>query len=795
MCGSGRAVFLWPKPGDSITRHPGYHSPMNAIMERSILLQSFHSLILTLLVVHPGFADGVGSIRGVVRDAVTQEPMPYAVVMVLETDFGVETDEQGRFEIDEVPAGTYRLQAAIIGHTPRIKTDVVVAPGHSEEVVFELEPSFIEVAGIEIKPEYFSRRSDEVTSSQSFSNEEIRRAPGGFEDVVKAISVLPGVVQAQNGRNDLIVRGGAPSENLYVVENVEIPNINHFGTQGATGGPLSFINLDFINDVTFSTGGFGVQHGDKLSSVMQIDLADGRRDRIGGKATISATQFGMNLEGPIDTQGSFVASARRSYLDWIFRAADFAFVPEYWDFLGKGTYRFDSRNDLTFTGIGVIDNIRLFNDNADQRYDNSRILANSQDQIHGLASWRRLFSGGFVTTSVGQTTVDYDFLQNDSLLNPLLISDSRESETSLRSDAVIELKHGSQFSFGAQGKLADLNGSMFVNNIKTTFGDTIDIDRSWNDNGFKSALYAQYAARPAPRFSLSVGARVDHFDMIEEKLAFGPRLAISYDLTQRVKLSLAGGRYQQSPSYIWLVTNRENRRLKHVQADQLVVGVERLLRDDTRVRVEGYVKRYDNYAASLEREYLVLANSGAGWGGAEEGFTSFGFDPLSSDGTGLSRGLEFLIQKRLSDIRCYGIASFTLSQTDFEARDGISRPGSFDQRVILNLSGGYKPNKVWEYSTKFRLGSGTPYTPFNVDGSQDATRYNDNRLPVFHALDVRIDRRWNFSTWNLITYLDVQNVYGNKPVSGYRWNAREQKVEADEDAIGILPSIGISAEF
>lgn len=753
------------------------------------------ALWLTAFLTNLAFAEGLGRISGIVRDAMTKEPMPFAVVTLLGTDRGAQTDDQGRFVIESIPSGTYRVQAAIIGHTPLIKTDIVVAPGHSKEVVLELEPSWIDIEGIEISPEYFSRRSDAVTSTQSFSNEEIRRAPGGFEDVVKAVSVLPGVVQAQNGRNDLIVRGGAPSENLYVVDNVEISNINHFGTQGAAGGPLSFINLDYVNDVTFSTGGFGSQYGDKLSSVMTIDLADGRRDRVGGKATISATQFGLNLEGPITSQGSFLASARRSYLDWIFRAADFAFVPEYWDFLAKGTYSLNSQNELSVTGIGVVDQIRMFSDDAEKRYDNSRILANTQDQIHGLASWRRLFKGGFVTTSMGHTSVDYNFMQNDSLLNPLLVSNAHEAETSLRSDVVVEFKHGSQLSLGAQGKAADLRGDMLVPSYTTTFGDTLDIDRTWNGSGLKSALYSQYATRLTQRLSLSVGARVDHLDLIRDKFAFGPRLAFSYDVTQRTNISLAGGRYQQAPSYVWLMTNQQNRGLKHVQADQLVVGIERLVRDDTRVRVEGYVKRYVNYAASLDRDYLVLANTGAGWGGAEEGFSSFGFDPLSSDGSGLSRGLEFLIQKRLSDIRCYGIASLTLSQTDFEARDGISRPGSFDQQVIFNLSGGYKPSSVWEYSAKFRLGSGTPYTPFNLDGTQDANRYNDARLPIYHSLDVRVDRRWIFSTWNLITYLDVQNVYAYKPVSGYRWSAREQKVEADEDGIGILPSIGISAEF
>ena len=183
---------------------------------------------------------------------------------------------------------------------------------------------------------FFRRTPEQAVSVQRLSFEEIRRSPGGFEDVVRAVAVFPGVAQVSAGRNDLIVRGGAPSENIYVVDNLEIPNINHFGTQGSGGGPLSYINLDFVRETSFSTGGFGARYGDRLSSVLTIDLREGRTDRLGGKATISATQFGLNLEGPIGENGTFLVSARRSYLDLIFRASGFSFVPEYWDFFARG---------------------------------------------------------------------------------------------------------------------------------------------------------------------------------------------------------------------------------------------------------------------------------------------------------------------------------------------------------------------------------------------------------------------------------------------------------------------------
>jgi len=262
-----------------------------------------------------------GKIVGEVYHATTREPLPGANIIIVGTTIGAAADENGYFEIINIPAGIYSVRASVIGFTPRIISDAVVNPARPLTLNFELIESSIELGEVNVVADFFQKLPEAPLSTQFQSYEEIRRLPGGLEDVVRAISILPGVAQVEPGRNDLIVRGGAPSENLYIIENIEVPNINHFGTQGASGGPLSYVNLDFVESTSFSTGGFGVRYGDKLSSVLTINLRDGRTDRLGGKATISASQFGLNLEGPTSEDGSFLFSARRSYLDFIFKAA------------------------------------------------------------------------------------------------------------------------------------------------------------------------------------------------------------------------------------------------------------------------------------------------------------------------------------------------------------------------------------------------------------------------------------------------------------------------------------------
>lgn len=733
------------------------------------------------------------SIRGKVVDASTREPLIGANVLVVGTTIGAATNINGEFIINGLDVGTYRLRISSIGYTTQVVTDVVVAAGRMTEVMAQLEPTVIDIEGVDIQAEYFRSSTDLPVSAQSLSYEEIRRSPGGQEDVIRAISVLPGVVQVSAGRNDLIVRGGAPSENLYIVDGLEIPNINHFGTQGATGGPLSYIDLDFVRDVTFSTGGFGAKYGDKLSSVMNIQLMDGRTDRIGGKATISATQFGLNAKGPFSERGTFLFSARRSYLDFIFKAAGFGFVPEYWDFFGKAVMQLDTQNELNFFMIGALDNVRFFNDTEDKRYSNSRILGNSQNQYVSAFSWRHLLPKGFLTVTLGRTYVAYDFLQSDSLLNPIFESSSREGETILHVDGVFVPTRGMELSAGVSGKMLRIEGSL-GGSVNPYFPQSPIPASAWETTAFKASAYAQAAMRFGS-LSLLGGARIDYFNMIENSMTISPRATATYYLSPVLSLTLSGGQYHQAPSTIWLVSNPINKRLNNIAVDQIISGVEFLVRPDTRLRLEAFWKSYHDYPANVERPYLVMANTGAGFGGGEEGFASFGFDPLISEGEGLSRGIEVLVQKKLSDIPCYGIFSFTYAQTEFTALDGIERNGTFDQRIILNLSGGYKPSEDWDLSLKLRFGTGLPYTPFRADGQPDFTRYNSERLPFFHALDIRADKRWEFSGWSLITYIDIQNVYNRKNIQGYRWDYRNNEVESNSGAIGILPTIGVSAEF
>lgn len=735
-----------------------------------------------------------GTITGIVLNEATKQPIPFVNILVLDTNYGASTDENGKFKIENLPINSYSVRASAVGFMSVTKTDIIVSNIKSNELVFLLRQMPIELENVTVMSDYFSNDRTEIGSIKTFSYEEIRRSPGGFEDVIRALSVLPGVALVSSGRNDLIVRGGAPFENLFLIDGFEVSNINHFGTQGASGGPLSYVNLDFVRETSFSTGGFSSLYGDKLSSVLKIDLRNGRTDKLGGKATISASQFGFNLEGPISNNSSFFVSARRSYLDFIFKAAGFGFVPEYYDVISKFNFRLDNNINISYLFVSAFDNVKYFNDTEDQRFENSRVLGSDQIQYLTGVSFQKLFNDGFYTIFLSRNYVDYDASQRDSLLNPIFLNKSLEAENNFKTEVVLNLSNKTELTFGGSIKDIKFNTDIKLPSYFTTFGESLLIDSlKYRNRFFKSSLFSNLSWMPSVQWLINIGLRFDNFNAIEKKNYLSPRFSIAYDITSEIKLTFSSGLYNQFPSYIWLA-EEFNRNLKAINVTQNIFGIEFRSSDDSKIKTEVFFKNYNNYPASLLRPYLLLANTGAGYSGTEDNFSSFGFDKLVSDGKGNSKGIEISAQKKLSDIPLYGIFSLTYSQTKFTALDGIERNGSYDQTWLINLSGGYKFDEKWETSFKFRFATGQPYTPFNSDGSQSIINYNSSRVKDLHSLDLRVDRRWFFSNFTLITYLDVQNIYNNKNGGFIRWNAREKK-EENGGSIGILPSIGVSLEF
>jgi hypothetical protein len=755
-----------------------------------------------------------GRIQGRVEDAATKEPLAGVNISILGSNLGTTTDLDGVFFIDNLNRGTYRLQCNYIGYSPINITDIIVQVNKPVTLSIELMEQLLESETITVSAGYFVEEMMTQTSTLSLSREEIRRFPGGFEDVVRTVSTLPGVaINNSGGRNDLLVRGGGPSENLFIINNIEIPNINHFGTQGSSSGSLSFINLDFIDDITFSTGGFSVRYGDKMSSTLALDLSRGRNDRLGSKILVSATQYGIDFEGPVGDRGDFIFSARQSYLDLIFKAAGLPFIPVYTDFNLIMNYDISSRDKLFVLGLAAFDRVERDQSDEENRVFNAGILGNSQNQFISGINYRRLSENGYLDITLNYNLYDFDFKQIDENETPYFNSNADEIETGLKIQRLWALNKRISFFGGIAAKLIQ-------NNNSTTFADTI-FDRSGNrvstsslglpqvtnikQQIFKYAAFSEIDWRPGSGFDFIIGLRADYYEFLNDPLYVSPRLSIKYQSNDRLSYKASVGLYHQPPSYVWTL-NRENRNLKALRNTMSILGIDYLLQEDLRMSVEGFYKRYSDLPTGTlpgVTDYLVITNAGTGYGGREDDFQSFGYFDLTSSGSGYAYGFEWLLQKKYSEIPCYGQVSIAYSKSIFTAGNKKKYPGQFDQRWIINISGGYKFNDKWEISSKYRFFTGAPYTPVYRPNENPINSGKIQNLPEEYLvdrirsqgiLDFRVDRYFSFSSWRLVLFLDIQNILNTKIEQPPRYDFWEDKVTST-DEVNILPSIGISAEF
>lgn len=756
------------------------------------------TVFLLFFSIFTSFSQQIGILNGIVLDKATQTFLKDINVKILGTNLTVKTKEDGSFRIAGIPLGTYSVEFTSALYQKFIQSDVVISTGIEREMIIELQG--VQTEEVVIEDSRFQKPSDVTTSFKSLTFEEIRRFPGGLEDIGRVIQSLPGISLTSDGRNDLLVRGGSPAENLFVVDGFEVNNINHFGSQGATGGPVSILNLDFVRNVNFLTGGFSAKYGDKLSSVVEIQQRAGNSEKFFGKINLSGTGFGANFEGPITkkNKSSWLVSARRSYLDLIFNAAGFSFVPEYTDFQLKADYRINNSNFIEFNSFGALDKVRFNNDTEENKQNNLDILTNNQNSYSAGILWKTLLNkNSFLVSSVARNYTNFFFSQRDSNFTEVFRNDSKESDIQLKLDYSSRISPSTLISLGGAGKRIKLDYDIdkkadTLSYLDPNTGNYITLPAVTilkNLYTYKGFAYAEITQNFLKRFKLTAGVRYDYIDIINKKNYVSPRTSLAVTITPKLSLNFAYGIFYQSPSYIWIIGSENNKELENIRADHYIAGIEYLFDESTRLTIEGYFKDYRNYPVSVNRPYLILANN-SGF----ETQNSFGLEQLVSAGTGKAMGFEIFLQKALTK-SIYGQVSFSYSDVKYKAYDGVERRSDWDNRYVLNVSGGYKLGKSWEFSAKFRLAGGRPYTPIDPDnGSIDYNYYNTEVLPVYQRLDIRAEKRFMFKAWTLTTYIDIQNIYNRQNVYQYEWNPFKREIEANKN-LGILPTIGISAEF
>jgi len=717
-------------------------------------------------------------IKGKITNSFTNQPIEGATVSVQGKTNNAITDSLGNYSLSNLTPGVYNLKINFIGYKSKSVFDIAV--NNAKATVFDvtLETEVSNLDEVVIQKARFVKPIESPLSLRTIGATEIKRNPGGNRDISKVIQSLPGVSAPVSYRNDIIIRGGAPNENRFYLDGVEIPNINHFTTQGSSGGPVGLINVDFIKEVDFYSGAFPASRGNALSSVFEFRQKDGNPDKMGASLTVGSSDFAVVADGPMSKKTTYMASYRLSYLQGLFKLLGLPFLPSYQDFQFKLKTKFNTKNELTIIGLGAIDKAVL-NFNTEKTESNlytiSNFPENKQDNYTIGAVYKNYREKGFSTFVLSRNYLNnkaYKFQDNDESKIQVLDYHSTETENKLRvENSSREGKY--KINFGAGIETADYT----TNSLQFLPGGV---------EGYTSAInfikYGAFAQVSAPYFeeklNLSFGVRLDgnNFNAKGENplKTLSPRFSASYNFNEKISFNFNTGIYYQLPAYTVLGFRNNtggplvNTNVNYIRSAQVVAGLEYNTLKNTKFTVEGFYKNYSRYPmVKIFGDVIPLANLGADFG-------VVGNKPVVGETDGRSYGLEFFAQQRLNK-GFYGIFALTLFRSEFKDKLNEYVQSSWNNRYILSMTAGKIFNRNWEVGAKFRLGGGTPYTPYDIaysslksnysifpQGVPDYDRLNDNRLKGFYQLDVRVDKKYPFKKFNLNVYLDIQNLTYNK---------------------------------
>ena len=795
-------------------------------------------LIVSFLFLISYVQSQVGIVRGKVVSASSNVGLPLVKIQLLDQQIGAISSEDGSYEIKGIAPGVYSFKASSPGFKDQIINEITVTNARSIDLDFFLEVIVIEQKEVTIRANRFQRNVESPLSLKSLNATEIERLPGANRDVSKVIAALPGVASRATFRNDIIIRGGSPGENKFYLDGIEVPNINHFATQGSSGGPVGLLNVNFIREVDFYSGAFPANRANGLSSVISFKQKDGNKDGLITNFALGSSDAALTFDGPIGKKVNFIFSARRSYLQFLFAALKLPILPTYNDFQYKVNVKLNDKNKISFIGLGAIDDFRLnttVNDNITdtiQREYNDFILGNLPLQ----KQWNYTLGINYSHTSknsvqtivlsrnmLNNTSSRYkDFIETEA--NKLQDYSSFEAENKLRMEHTY-LNNGWKWNVGLGYEYARYFNSTF--NKITVQGNPLTIDFKSDLFMSKAALFSQLSKGFfGEKVNLSVGIRSDISNyssgMMNPFNQLSPSFSINYRITPSFALNANVARYHQLPSYTILgyrdmagdLVNKSNN-LTYIQADHFVFGAEYLTKLNSRFTLEGFFKKYDKYPFSI-KDSISLANVGSDFG-------IVGNEAVSSNSKGRSYGAEFLYQQKLFK-GFYAILAYTFVVSEFKDKNNLYVPTAWDSKNIVSFTGGKRFKKGWEVGFRWLFSGGSPYTPYDVEtstlkqnwdingfGILDYNALNTKRESSFHQLNVRVDKKIFLNRMNLNFYLDIQNAYGFKaklapillvetdnngtPIEDPN-DATRYKAKFVENASGIVqPTIGIIVEF
>ncbi len=749
------------------------------------------------------------TIRGKIVDQDSKMELIGAEIIILNTSpvLGAATDLSGEFRIDNVPVGRVDLKISSIGYEERMMHNILVGSGKEVVLNIELVESILELGGAEIIAEKKGEVLNEmaIISARSVSVEETSRYAGSFDDPARMVSAFAGVNGDAEGDNDIVVRGNSPKGILWRLEGVDIPNPNHFASEGSTGGPINALNGAMLDNSDFYSGAFSSDYGNALSGVFDIKLRTGNNENREYSASLSVMGVDLTVEGPFSSnyKGSYLANYRYSTLSILDDAGivDFGGVPKYQDASFKVKLPIGDKNIVTLFGLGGISSI---SQNESKESDENIVLWESiygaKLGVVGLSHTNYMNDNMYLTTilSAQGTEEGYDYNEPDDAGQMSLYEDARFINTNLKAASTLNYKFNAQhkLKIGAiytkrgfdlkSRTINELNNVMSPSFQASGNTDMIQAFTTWKyriseDMTMVSGLhYLQFALNKSSSLEPRLG--------LHWKRGKGQTFTLGLGMHSKVESvsTYMAEQYQEDGSF-----TRPNQNLDMSKAAHFVLGYDKMINANVHFKVEAYYQHLYNVPIEDKEESTLSMLNTSEW------YTN---KTLVNEGKGKNYGLEFTLERYFNN-GFYYMSTLSLYKSLYTAKDGIERNTVFDGNYVANLLGGKefkvgKPekNKTLFINTKVALIGGSRYTPVNLEAAQNGGEQFDDSNPFskkgddIFKLDIGFGLRRDRKTTTTEFKVELLNATNNDAILYEYYNDTTEEIEHGKQ-LPMIPNI------
>ncbi len=742
------------------------------------------------------------TVRGEVRDIDSDYPVPGVHVVVVDSDpiIGFVTDFNGNYVLKKVPVGRVDLKFSFVGYKEIVLLNQLVDAGKELVVNVSLEEEILKIKGIVVTADrkHASINNDAVVvSAKTFDVQETKRYAGSRNDIARMASNYAGVSNANDARNDIIIKGNSPSGLLWRLEGIDIPNPNHFNSFGTTGGPVSMLNNNNLANSDFITAAFPAMYGNAISGVFDLKLRKGNGFRHEFMGQVGFNGFELGAEGPFSkkTNASYMANIRYSTLK-VFQALGMDFgtgtaIPEYQDFTFSAVVPTKKAGSFRLFGIGGTSNIHFEpvteSDAKGSFYTTEDLKNETETTVLGINHVYYFTPNIYISTSVAASHqfsgVVIDSVQNNS---PNENSDDirqnqQEDKLSVHSSLNVKINSRNKFTTG-----------VLIDYIRASYQDSLNLgNNNWfrytdvDEGNWLTQFYGLYQFRFSGTFKFVGGLHFQHFSL-NNSTAIEPRAGIYYQLTNASSVSLGYGLHSQiQPVIFYYAQFRDypyetNLGLDMTKSRHLSLGFRHNFPSDINLKLETYYQYLFNIPIESFPSSYSAINSGADY--------SFEIRPnLVNKGFGKNYGLEMTLEKYFSK-SYYFLISGTLFNSIYRASDQQWRNTAFNNKYIVNVLGGKEfkvgSSGVIAADIKFTMSGGRYTTPINLYASRDAGEaiyFEDlafsQKYDNYSRTDFKIGFRLNNKKITHEWLVDIQNVFNVQNVFGEFYNSQTENID------------------